>query len=698
MSALSISPLVPWPFIAALLGLGLVLSAVAAARGGRGAVIRALTFVIVSAALLDPSMVREQRRPRDDVALIVVDDSLSQTIGDRKAQRDAALAELKDKLRQEPELETRVIFVGSHGHADRTNVFSAIEQQVTPDLQGRVAAVLLLTDGRIHDVPKEELPSWLNGPVHVFLTGTRGEQDRRLVVDAAPAYGLVGSRGAITLRIDDLGTSLHGRSGAPADVNVRIDGQPGEHFQIPIGAAQTMSFPLSHAGPNVIEIEAAGLKDEVSQHNNYAALKVNGIRDRMRVLLISGQPHLGERTWRNLLKSDPAVDLVHFTILRPPEKHEVTPLNELSLIVFPVQELFERRIQDFDLLVFDRYVLRGVLTNRYFERIARYLEEGGAILVSAGPEFASQSSIAQTPLGRYMPAHPTGQIVEGEFRPQLTDEGRRHPVTSELPGEAVSGDAGADEVGVGPVWGPWFRIVDTDAISSAHVLMEGSGGRPLLVLNRVGQGRIALLTSDQIWLWARGFEGGGPQGELLRRLAHWLMREPELEEEQLTAHIEDGRLLIEKRSLGDPAVTVTVTTPQGKQEPVELETTGDGIARASAEAKTNGVYRVEHESQSAIAVSARRDGKEFSDLRASADPLRRIVDRSGGRMSWLSEGLPHIRRTAPGRDSAGHDWVGLRRNRDSVLVGTTETPLLPALLLLALALGSLGSAWWREAR
>lgn len=697
MSGLNITPLIPWPLVAVLLAVGLLLSAVVAFRGGRGAVLRALVLLMVAAALLDPRIVREQRQPRDDVALIIVDDTPSQHIGDRRSQRDAALAKLKDTLQREPDLETRVITVNNNGHTDQTNVFSAIERELTPDLQDRLAAVLLLTDGQIHDVPKEGLPTWLKGPVHVFLTGTESERDRRLIVEGAPAYGLVGSRGTISLRIDDLGPSPFEAHGAAALVSVRIDGKPSEGFEVPIGVAQQMSFPISHAGPNVIEIEAAGAPDEVSQTNNYAALKVNGIRDRLRVLLVSGQPHLGERTWRNLLKSDPAVDLIHFTILRPPEKHEATPLNELSLIVFPVQELFEQRIQDFDLLVFDRYVLRGVLTNRYFERIAQYLEDGGAILVSAGPEFASQSSLYQTPLGRYLPARPTGRVIEGEFRPQLTDHGRHHPVTSGLPGEMVSGDAGADDVGVGPVWGPWYRVIEADGISG-HALMQAAGGEPVLILNRVGQGRIALLTSDQIWLWARGYQGGGPQGELLRRLAHWLMREPELEEEQLTAHIEDGRLLIERRSLGDPATTVTVTTPTGQQEPVQLETIGDGIARASVEAEINGVYRVEHETQSAVAVSSRRDGKEFSDFRATADLLKPFVDRTGGRIGWLSEGLPNIRRTAPGRDSAGHDWIGLQRNRDYVVMGTTETPLLPALLMLALALGSLGIAWWREAQ
>ena len=79
--------------------------------------------------------------------------------------------------------------------------------------------------------------------------------------------------------------------------------------------------------------------------------------------------------------------------------------------------------------------------------------------------------------------------------------------------------------------------------------MEGPDGRPLLVLDREGEGRVALLASDQAWLWGRGYEGGGPQLELLRRLAHWLMKEPELEEEALSATAEGQTLTITRRSL-----------------------------------------------------------------------------------------------------------------------------------------------------
>ena len=100
-------------------------------------------------------------------------------------------------------------------------------------------------------------------------------------------------------------------------------------------------------------------------------MQINGVRDRLRVLLVSGEPHAGERTWRNLLKSDASVDLVHFTILRPPEKQDGVPVDELSLIAFPTRELFIEKIEDFDLIIFDRYRRRGILPSLYLENIAQ---------------------------------------------------------------------------------------------------------------------------------------------------------------------------------------------------------------------------------------------------------------------------------------------------------------------------------------
>ena len=464
-----------------------------------------------------------------------------------------------------------------------------------------------------------------------------------------------------------------------------------------VGQVNRYTLTLEHAGPTVVELEVERSAEEVSNLNNRTAVTVNGVRDRLRVLLVSGQPHSGEKTWRNLLKSDPSVDLIHFTILRPPEKDDSTPLRELSLIVFPVDELFQKKLYDFDLIVFDRYIVRGVLPFAYLERIADYLEKGGAVLLAVGPEFAGPRSLFRTPLGETMPGAPTGRVLEKAFRPKVSELGHRHPVTSGLAGEAVSGDAADEAAGSEPTWGRWFRLIEADQ-RDGTVLMEGPENRPLLIVQRVGEGRIAQLMSDHIWLWARGFEGGGPQAEFLRRLAHWLMKEPELEEESLQMSVEGGRLTVERRSLSPDEVQATVTSPSGKTDTVTLEPGPDGIARAEVPVSEMGLYRADDGERSALVAAGTASPLEFRDLRSTDEWLKPVVKATGGGMAWLGDGLPELRRTKPGRDAAGRGWIGLHRNQSSIVTGVSEVPLLPGLVVLLLAVAGLSAAWWREGR
>ncbi len=703
--ALAFSPLLPWPALLAATAVAAAMLAVVARRGGRGWLLRGLALAALIAALANPRLVAEDREARPDVAIVVVDTSLSQQVGERTRQAGEAEAAVRAALAAMPGLEVRVVSAGRRKDSE-TRLFDTLERTLADAPRDRLAGVVFITDGQNHDRPAADLlPAGV--PLHALLTGARGEYDRRLKIDQAPAYGIVGDAVALAYTVIDSGGEGDGSSdgaGAHAIVRFRINGEPAGEREVDVGQPQTFSFRLDHAGPTAVEAEVAEASGEISTLNNRAAATINGVRDRLRVLLVSGQPHPGERAWRNLLKSDPSVDLVHFTILRPPDREELTPLRELSLIVFPVQELFERRLYDFDLVVFDRFVVRGVLAPEYLTRVADYLRNGGAILLATGPEFAGPQSLHATSLGASMPAAPTGAVIEQAFRPVLSELGHRHPVTSGLPGERVSGDASADDRDGGsdtdagePAWGRWFRLVET-SVRSGSVLLEGAGNRPLLVVDRVGEGRIAQLASDQIWLWGRGFDGGGPQGELSRRLVHWLMKEPELEEERLSATIADGRLSIERRTLATESIEATVTSPTGDRRTVVLEPGADGIARAESEAEEAGLYRIEDPALTAWAAVGAVDPPELADLRATPDPLAPAIAAAGGGVGWLHDGLPTFRWVEPGQAGAGRGWMGLRRNHAYAVTGVNEIPLLHALLVLAAALGALGGAWWREGR
>src|ERR1700761_2457922 len=619
IAAIHFDPLLPEWLLVTLGVLALAIVALGFWRRGRGTLFRLAAFAVLLLWLSGPRLVQETRESLRDIGLLVVDQSASMQVGDRAHLADVARQSIEAQAAHLPDLELRTVTVPESGNAG-TQLFSEIDRALADIPRSRFAGTIAITDGQIHDVPKVA-PG--GAPLNLLLTAKGEETDRRLGVIEAPGYGIVGKSVTLRVAVDDLGTS--GRTG-PATLTVRRDGQPFRTESVPIGAEQHIEVPITRAGPTVIEMSASPLPGEVSQLNNRAVVEINGVRDRLRVLLIAGEPHQGERTWRRLLKADPSVDLVHFTILRPPEKDDRTPLNELALIAFPVRELFVDKIGEFDLIILDRFQNRGLLPLPYLANIANRVRQGGALLMSVGPEFAGATSLASTPLGSVLPGGPARSqaVVDGAFRPWVTDLGQRHPVTEGLTGANPAGDPAK-----GPDWGPWYRRIEPGAVSG-EVLMRTPDGQPLLALDRVGEGRTALLLSDQIWLWSRGHEGGGPQAELLRRIAHWLMQEPDLEENALTAKVADGRLRIESRSTdpGPPAHLI-ITDPDGKKETVKLHEESPGRATATRVAAVPGVWQVTQGTPSAYAAAGAANPPELADLRATATvvgPLARASD------------------------------------------------------------------------
>jgi hypothetical protein len=690
------APMLPWPALAVLGLAALAVVAFALMRRARGTPAWALAAATLWLTLANPSLLIEQREMQPDALVVVVDESPSQEIGDRTRQRAEALAHIEDAVAGLTDVELRVVhsagdtFRAAPGAAG-TRLFETLAGALAEIPAARIAAVVMVTDGQVHDTPAAdaEVPP---GPVHVLLTGDPDSGDRRVVIEQAPSYGLVDRRLALNLRIDDLGPAASaGRR--TARLTVRQDGEEAGTFIVPVGETVPVAFTLERAGPAVIEVEAEPGPRELTLDNNRAAITVNGVRDRLRVLLVSGEPHAGERAWRNLLKADPAVDLVHFTILRPPEKQDGTPVRELSLISFPVRELFEIKLEEFDLVIFDRYRRRGVMPQRYLDNIVDYVRGGGALLAAVGPTFAGPLSLGNTPLGDILPALPSGQVTTDAYRPVVTAVGRRHPVTAGLPTTAT-----ADKP-----WGQWFRHIDVDQ-ANGTTLMTGPQDKPLLILDRVEEGRLALLLSDQIWMWARGYDGGGPQAELVRRLAHWLMREPELEENRLIAGVRGGTLAVARRTLEPNDAPVTVTRPDGTTATVALtETTADGGTTGSLAIDRPGIYRVSDGQLTAVAAAGDTLMTELEDVRASAAVLGPVAEATGGNVVWLArDGLPELRQVRGDQDRAGRNaitgrpWIGLRTNRDYVVTGLSMTPLLPALLVLIAGLGGLMLAWRRE--
>lgn len=695
-AALTFAPLAPWPLIALGAALAVAMAGLALWRRSPGWGLRALAFAALLLAAANPSLVRENRRPLPDVAFVVVDESASQTIGNRASQTAEAAAAIEARIKAlaarggaEAPLDLRTIRVTSPGGpiADEgTRLMSALEEAAAEVAPNRIAGAVLITDGRVADMDRAaDFP----GPLHALITGRADEADRRLAVETAPAFGIVGQPVTAVARIEALGAAA---GGALAEVLVSVDGAPPTRVRARVGETVQIPIDIAHGGANVVELFLPPVEGELTDRNNRAVFTVNGVRDRLRVLLISGEPHPGERTWRNLLKADPSVDLVHFTILRPPSKQDGTPVYELSLIAFPTRELFLEKVDQFDLIIFDRYRRRGILPTPYLANVARYVREGGAVLVASGPAFAGVESLYRTPLADVLPVRPTGGVFEMGFTPELTEAGDRHPVTEGLASfgpRPASPDA--------PPWGRWFRQIDVEPLGG-EVLMRGAEDRPLLVLDRVDKGRVAVLASDHAWLWTRGFEGGGPQAELLRRLAHWLMREPELEEEALSASVQGAQITVARRSLGDAPGALEVTAPSGAVSTHALEQVGPGRWRAVIAVEEAGLYRLSDGALSGVAAVGPPAPREFENPVSTPDLIAPRAEATLGGVMRLTEGAPDIRRVREGRVAAGRGWLGLARREAYAVEDVRLTPLAPGWLMLALTAGLLLAAWRVEGR
>lgn len=695
LTALRFDPALDWRVIAGLAVLALLVAGFALWRGLRGWALRALAGLALALALSGPALERGERVGLSDIVIVLDDRSASQFLPEREAQTDAALAALQSRIDAMPGTELRRVTLGDDD--DGTLLAGALSRAIAAEPESRLAGVIALTDGRLHDPAM--LPDAAPAPVHVLLTGRAQDWDRRLVIEQAPAFGLVDQEVRIRLRIQDQGAVPADIQGRPANLRISIDGEDEQVFAVPPDQSLELPLTLTHAGQNTVQIgfdapeSAEGT--ELTDRNNAAAISITGVRDRLRVLLVSGQPHAGERTWRNLLKSDAAVDLIHFTILRPPDKFDGVPLEELALIAFPTRELFLERIDDFDLIIFDRYSDRGILPPDYYMNIVRYVREGGAILVAAGPEFAGVESLSRSPLGPVLPARPTGRVIEQPFRPELTDDGLRHPVTSDLPGAA------ADDDGAG--WGRWLRMLDVTPEPQAQVVMTGADDQPLLLLDRVGEGRVALLASDQVWLWGRGFEGGGPQLELLRRIAHWSMKEPELEEEALLADVSDGlQVRLTRRTMQPDTGPVSITHPDGATSQLALEAQGPGEFVGDWTAPEPGLYRLQSGDLSRVLALGPAAPREFEQTVASGDSLAALAEASGGAIMHLSDGIPELRSVSQGRRAFGRgvagNWIALTEREAASVTGLERRALLPGWLWLALIGGLILSGWLIEAR
>ncbi len=658
-SQITLFPLLAWPVLAALGVVCLAAVAFGFALRARGAAWRGAGFLLLFLLLSGPHYVAHTLRPLPDVAVLAVDRSQSMSIAGRTALADAALASLQAQAARLPGLELRVVDIPP-ADSGGTALFGALAPALADVPPAQLAGVIAITDGEISDLPPALT---FAAPFTALLTARGEETDRELRIIAAPAYGLAGKTVSLQLETFDHGLA---DAGALAGVTVSEDGGTVWTGDAAIGQPFTVNVPVRHAGPAVVAAQVTALPGEVSPVNDEAAFTLNGIARKLEVLLISGNPNQSERSWRLLLKSDPAVELVHFTILRTPDETLDAPPENVALVPFPVQQLFDTDISKFDLIILDQFNTAGLLPAQYLGNIADYVKQGGALLVQTGPEFSSADSLALTPLAGVLPAMPaTPGTITQAFSPVVTELGARHPVTAPFAGTELA---------------PWDRM-ETVATDAGDVLMTGGEQNwPLLVLANEGQGRVGMLLSDQFWLWTRGGAHDGPALPLLRRVVHWLLREPALEAEALDASVVDGQLHILRQTLGgDYPGDATAVRPDGTTQSIALKQTAPGRYEADVPAPLPGVWKVSERGMTTYAASMQSNGAEFQDLAASSAPLHGLAN-----IVWLGQ--------SPAPDLAGM----IERRHASEVTGTRDVPLLPPLPAMIMAMTLLAAAWWRE--
>ena len=690
LSSFAFDPLIAWPLIAGIGGLALIAALVAGAGRLKSMFLRTFAAMALIIALANPQDVEEDRTPLRDVVLVITDGTESVALGERDKMVAAAVADLESKLSPDASLE--VVTARVPVDNDGTRLTATLIEALGNVPSARLAGVITVTDGQVHDLPENPenlLPAGV--PFHALIIGDPERRDRRIRTTLAPRFGLVGEQADFQVLVED-----PGHEGERAVIIIKLNGEVQARFPATVGNTISIPLTIERRGPNTVELEVEAAPDELTTKNNVFITEISGIRDRLQVLLVTGEPHMGGRAWRNLLKSDPAIDLVQFTILtNPREKNTRAPSRELSLIAFPTQQLFEEKLDEFDLIIFDQFKrrvasVRGgrsspIMSPIYLQNIAKYVENGGALLVATGPPYATRASIFRSPLAAVLPARPTGETFDESFRPELNSKGRRHPITANFVGNETES------------WGPWYRIIESNIVSG-DVLMEGPSAEPLLVIDRVGKGRVGMVLSDQAWLWSKGYQGGGPYSEIFRRLSHWLMGEPDLDAEKLSARSDGGKIEIERRSLNDETTTVEVKKPDGTTETVTLKPAGEGRFVGFANAAGQGAYRLASDDISTVTAIGALNPKEFSDLTPTRGILDPLASGTGGLSTMIGDGTstPAIRRVKAGAKTSGTDWMGLVTHEAYTVQASRRTPLAPGWLYFLLAAIALGWAWRRE--
>ncbi|MGE5182335.1 MAG: glutamine amidotransferase [Acidobacteriota bacterium] len=526
-------------------------------------------------------------------------------------------------------------------------------------------------DGAVRDFLRS-----LDTRVHTVWAARDGLKDVAVAKVMADEFAFVRT----VVRIEAV---LH-TTGLPArsvPVTLSTDGKPLREKTIELPAGDhdvhvTFEVTPPRVGRYVYEISTPVAPGEAVATNNARSFVVRVIRDKIRVLQVSGQPSWDVRALRQMLKSNPNVDLISFFILRTQDDVSLVPNDEMSLIPFPTRELFEQQLPSFDLIILQNFEYLPYGIGDYLENIRSYVEGGGGLAMLGGAQSFTSGGYYGTPVAAALPVElygpfDTGPVIDtGKFQPQLTDAGLQHPVTSlryaaddnrntwkQLPPlEGVNLVAGAKP----------------DAtVLAVHPKLKTKAGKPMpvIVAGEYGKGRTLAVTTDTLWRY--GFVAAAHPGDdgrnytkLWENAIRWLIQDPDLRnlhvDSDAVEYVPGAPVRVAVRLLGrdyqpltngEVSLVVKRGADPAKAEQVQTGkvTVGDdGTATYELPGLPPGVYRVEgHAKIAGRAVDAtdiflvRENGTELDRPVGDRTTLEGISTATDGRALGTIDELPN---------------------------------------------------------
>jgi uncharacterized membrane protein len=507
--------------------------------------------------------------------------------------------------------------------------------------------------GALAALPERHPGETISTVIVVSDGGDHGSLRRQLVAEPTPPpiAGLSGAK-IYTARagdpsrfkdvgVGDLSVDEFGFVHNPVKVEAEIDiiGYEGKRVPVTISSDQgvittktitakgnnyreKVEFEITprRTGTYTYTVATARYADESVEGNNTRPFAIKVIRDKTRVLHIAGMPSWDEKFLRQLLKNDPNVDLVSFFILRTPYDVNQYPTEAYSLIPFPTDELFNERLNTFDLVVFQNFTYRnyfGYNQNLYLSALRDFTKKGGGFVMIGGENSFGAGTYSGTPIEEILPVevgHGDNTIDPANWQIQLTDAGKVHPITTLDFDDAANQKVWAD---LPPMQGFHNDLV---ARADATVLAtvpgkRGPTGQPLpaIAVRKVGEGRSLAINGDSSWRWNFGNVGKGgtasPYLKFWQNAMRWLIKDPDLKQVRVVMDKDNyragdtvrGKVIVVGAGyspLKDAVVKVAVTGESGQVDATTAPVVPPGVTNEGGEYRfeitppARGIYRV----------------------------------------------------------------------------------------------------------